>query len=125
MPTRWSTSIEPTPLQIIIGQQQGILIDQARLTPDSRVDIYPGEKSDLGVAARFDTDADCFGWSNLSYFSSPLWRNPDFKLGPGRYLVNINVTSASQQVTKLVRLINDVPRSDFRLEEAQPGDRVF
>jgi hypothetical protein len=141
MPTRWSTSIEPTalemrigeqrgvlieqagaPLEIRIGEHRGILIDQARLTPESRADIYPGEKSELGVAAKFDDDVDCFGWSNLNYFSNPQWRNPDFKLEHRRYLVKITVTSASQQVSKVVRLLNDVPRASFRLEEPQPED---
>lgn len=124
MPTRWSTSPEPIPLEIEIGQQRGKIIDYSRLTLESRIDIYPGEKSDLGVAARFDDDTDCFGWSNLNYFSNPMWRNPGFKLGPHRYLVKITVTSASQQATKLVRLINDVPRNAFRLEDAQPNDYI-
>jgi len=125
MPIRWSGSPEPAPSQIILGDQRGFLIDPQKITVESRVDIYPGEKARLDVAVKLDDESECYGWSNLSYFSSPIWRNPDWKLNSGRYLVKVTVTSAGEQCSDVFRLINDVQRRDCRIEKAMPTDRVF
>jgi hypothetical protein len=50
------------------------IIDTMRLSLKSRIDVYPGESEPLDVAARFDDDVQCFGWSNEGYFSDPPWR---------------------------------------------------
>jgi hypothetical protein len=122
MPIRWSGSSEPTPIEVHIGNARGVIIDPQRLSTESRVDIYPGEDWKLDVAARFDADAECYGWSNYSYFSNPVWRNPDWRLPAGRYLVKVTVISAGQRCELIFRLINDTQRRDFRLEPALPTD---
>jgi hypothetical protein len=88
------------------------------------MDVYPGEQERLDIAARFDNESECYGWSNDSYFSDPVWRIPDWRLPPGRYLVNVTVVSSGEKATGLFRLVNDVPQSDFRLQEALPDDRI-
>ena len=88
------------------------------------MDVYPGESQRLDVAAKFDNEAECYGWSNESYFSNPVWRNPDWTLPSGRYLVKGTVISSGEKCTGVYRLVNDVPQSDFRLEEAMPEDRI-
>jgi hypothetical protein len=95
-----------------------------RWNTESRVDIYPGEDWKLDIAAKFDNEPECYGWSNLSYFSEPKWRNPDFKLNRGRYLVNVTVVSGSQRCNRTFRLINDVRQSDFRVESSLSADQV-
>ncbi len=92
------------------------LVDFARLTTDSRIDIQSGEDTKLDVAARFDRDDDCYGWNNEAYFSAALWRSPLWKLAKGRYLVKAVVISAGLRWKFRARLVNDVARSDFRLE---------
>lgn len=124
MPIRWSGSLEPTPLEFIVGESRGLIVDPQRMSTDSRVDIYPGEGWPLDVAARFDDEPNCYGWSNLNYFSTPVWRNPDWRLPLGRYLVNVTVVSSGERCTEVFRLINDVPQRDFRIEEAMPNDHV-
>lgn len=124
---RWSASPQPIPSRLVAndGQVIAILVDYNRLTTDSWIDIPPGEQGAvLNVAARIEDDSECYPWSNESYLSSPRWRNPKWRLPPGRYLVKIAVVSLGEECTAVFRLVNDVPRQDFRLELPQPGDRV-
>jgi hypothetical protein len=90
----------------------------------SRIDVPPGETQRLDVAARFDAEDECYGWNNESYFSDPIWRNPEWRLNAGRYLVKVTIISAGDKCIGLFRLINDVSRLDFRLEAILPGDIV-
>jgi hypothetical protein len=124
MPIRWSESPEPVSAQIQIGNQIGTIFDPQRFNTDSRIDIYPGEDSPLDIAVKFNDEPDCYGWSNLNYFSNPLWRNPSWKLLADRYLVKVSVISAGEKCEDVFRLINDVSQSDFRLERALSADRV-
>ena len=96
MPIRWVGPGQPEPTLVPIiadGKNIGGIPD-LRFSLAPKVDIAPGEKEPLGVAARFDNDNDCFGWSNDNYFSDPPWRNQTWKLRPGCYLVKINVVCA-------------------------------
>jgi len=82
----------------------------------SRIDVYPGDTEVLDVAARFDAQAECYGWNNEAYFSGPPGYNPDWKLGHGRYVVEVVIRSSGQTCSSRFHLHNDVPRSAFRLE---------
>lgn len=124
MPVRWSGSPEPVPIHFQINNTQVLIADPAKLSQISRIDVYPGESQRLDVAAKFDGDEECYGWSNESYFSNPVWRNPDWRLPPGRYLANVTVISSGEKVQRFFRLINDVPRTDTRLERPLPEDRI-
>ncbi|MGC2333431.1 MAG: hypothetical protein WA581_18420 [Candidatus Acidiferrales bacterium] len=118
MTGRWSNSREPVAIPIVDskGAPQFQLIDPDRLGGESRIDVYPGENELLDVAARFDDEEDCYGWNNESYFCRPPWRNQNWQLRRNRYLVKVTITSSGQKCVGTFRLINDVPRSDFRLE---------
>jgi hypothetical protein len=145
MEGRWTTSPEPTPIEITGEVDQGTgtpvagldaasatgkhpiklyMRDPSRVTPISRIDIHAGESVPLDVAVRCDADQECYGWNNWSYCSTPPCRNPAWRLGEGRYLVEVMVTSSGQTCRGLYRLINDVARSDFRLEEARAEDHA-
>jgi hypothetical protein len=121
---RWPGAPEPNPLQIRIGDVEGLVFDPVRITNLQKMDIYPGESADIDIAARFDDEPECYGWSNESYFSDPPWRTDSWRLNPGRYLVKVNVLSSGETISGLFRLINDVRQQDFRLEEALPEDPV-
>jgi len=122
MSARWSGAPEPVFVQYRLGQGPVVVVDPSRVAVGSRMDLYAGERQRLDVAARFDNDAECYGWNNESYFSNPQWRNPDWVLPRGRYFVRITVRSAAQSCTSFFRLINGVSRQDSGLEPALPSD---
>jgi hypothetical protein len=126
MPIRWSGSPEPVTLNFVVAvdDKRFTIIDPTRLTLISRMDVQPGESETFDVAAKFDNEEECYGWSNESYFSEPIWRNPDWRIPRGRYLIKATIVSAGQKVTEIFRLINDVDQQDFRLEPAQETDEV-
>jgi hypothetical protein len=119
---RWSESPEPTATIFTIGSQTVSIVDPSRVT--TRIDVPPGESLHLDIAARFDDEDECYGWNNDSYFSSPIWKNPDWRLSAGRYLVRVTIISAGDKCVGLFRLINDVPQHDFRIEASLPNDIV-
>jgi hypothetical protein len=100
------------------------IIDPMRVTLKSRIDVYPGESELLDIAVRLDDDEPCYGWNNETYFCETPWRNPKWKLERGRYLVRVTVVSSGQKCVGTFRLINDVTRSDFRLEASRPEDNL-
>ena len=124
MNARWSGSTEPIPIQFVLGEQSGIIIDPTRFNVNSRVDIYPDETMRLDIAARFDNEDDSYGWSNESYLSNPVWRNQDWKIPRGRYLINVTVVCSGERCAGLFRLVTDVVQKDFRLEQPMSGDRI-
>jgi hypothetical protein len=117
---RWAESPEPLLPVIVAGGVAMPIIDQARINAESRVDIQPGEGVRLDIAARFDDEQPCYGWNNEAY--SHNWRSPQWALPPGRYVVRAVVISSGQKHELIVRLVNDVPRADFRLCKAAAGD---
>lgn len=124
MPLRFARSPQPTPMQIVLGEVHGVLIDPMRLSADSRVDVYPGESTPLDIAVKFDSEDECYGWSNLNYFSDPPWRHSDWKLPQGRYLIAVTVFSSGQTCTGVYRLLNQGGPKDFRLEPARSDDKI-
>jgi hypothetical protein len=131
MEARWSNSVQPAPLEgtgivsrkqpnssVIADDLKIHIIDPMRLSLKSRIDVYPGEKEELNVAVRLDDDQACYGWNNETYFSTPPWRNEKWKLGPERYLIEVIVSSSGSRCVGVFCLINDVARTDFRLEAA-------
>lgn len=126
MPARWTGSPDPVSNQTLIGVGNRIIAlqDAFRFSVGTRVDIPPGEAELIKIAGKFDNDSECFGWSNESYFSDPLWRNPNWELPSDRYLVKVVVTTSGEKATEVFRMINNVARTDFRLEPKMPDDEV-
>ncbi len=125
MPVRWAGSPQPIPSEVRdpTGQLTGLIYNLSQLSLESWMDVPPGEGQTLDIAGRFDNDVDCYGWSNESYFSNPLWRNPGRKLPPGEYLVRVTVVCAGEKCADVFRLINEGPVANFRLEVAKKDDR--
>jgi hypothetical protein len=124
MQARWWGVREPLPIQIMAqGHPTMYILDPERLAPEKHRDIYAGESEQLDLAVRFDDDEECYGWCNDNYNSNPKWRNPDWKLGHERYLVEVTVVSSGgERCISLFRLVSDVPIDGFRLENPQAGD---
>lgn len=125
MIVRWSGAPEPNPLRIRIGAAEGLVFDPVRITHIQKMDIYPGESADIDIAARFDGEPECYGWSNESYFSNPPWRTAQWRLEPHRYIVKVTIFSSGETCSEIFRLINDVQQQDFRLEAALPQDSAL
>jgi hypothetical protein len=122
MPGRWSGSPEPVQVVNVQNGNPVAVLDPHKLLSPSRIDIAPGERETLDIAVRIDNDSDCYGWNNNAYIHQ--WRNPDWRLVAGRYLIKVTVTSAGQSWSQIFRLINDVPRTDFRLVPATYDDNA-
>ena len=113
MEGRWSGSPEPVPIALAQNAEGQLLA----LIPEWRgVDVLPGDREHLDIFVRGDDDEECYGWNNDSYFCTPPWRNPQWKLSRGRYLVKVNITSSGQKFTKWFRLENSGDRTSCRLE---------
>jgi len=123
MPIRWVSSPEPLANQIVDwqGNVQFHIRDFTRAAAESRIDVYPGENELLDVAVRFDGEPDCYGWNNDSYLYN--WRNPSWKLPPGRYILKVVITSSGRKCVGKFRLINNVDNlAEFRLTNILPED---
>ena len=124
MPIRWTNTPEPVPIIFEIDGKTLSYFDRLTFGLTQRTNIPPGESEEIDVAVRLDNDEECFGWSNESYFSVPKWRNEDWKLSKGRYLVFVTIISEGEKRTGLFRLLNDVPKNSCRLESALSNDSI-
>jgi hypothetical protein len=127
MPVKWLRTPEALPMQILSADgsnRVGFLVDPVRIMSESRDDIAPGESALLDVVVRFDADSDCYGWNLDAYKSTPRWRNPDWKLPAGRYLIRVEIFSGDQSCSEIFRLLNEGPLDAFRLAPTLRGDRV-
>jgi len=119
---RWAGADEPISRQVLPDGQVIQLFDPARFNAATRRDCFPGVNELFDIAARFDNDEECYGWSNENYLPDRGWRNPEFRLPQGRYLVHITVRSSGEDVTKVIKLENSVSRQHFRLLDASPSE---
>jgi hypothetical protein len=127
MEGRWASSPEPVPSPILDldGMQKFNLVDFTRITLGSRVDVYPGEGELLDIVNRPHEDDNCYGWNNETYFSTPRWQNPKWRLVPERYLVSVVIRSSGQNCFDCFRLVNDVSQADFRLEPTNRNEKAL
>jgi len=124
MPVRWAGSDEPISTQVLPNGQLVQLFDPAKYNAASRRNCYPGSKETLDIAAKFDNDDECYGWSNEAYLPGKGWRNKDRQLPKGRYLVRVTVYSAGEKVSAVYKLENSVARNHFRLMDASKEDEA-
>ena len=115
MPVRWAGSDEPFSYPALPGGEIAQVFDLAKYNAAFRRDCFPGVAELTDIAARFDDDEDCFGWSNESYLPGKGWRNPEFRLPKGTYLVKITIHSSGDKICGVFELENSVARAHFRL----------
>jgi hypothetical protein len=124
---RWAGGLQPTAIPIVSAvsnQVEQYLADDQRLAGGSVMDIHSGDSEFLDVAARFKNDQNCYAWNNESYFVQPTGRNPKWELGHDRFLIRIVIRSSGHTRVSFFKLINDVPETSFRLEEATRAERA-
>jgi hypothetical protein len=116
MPGRWTGWPEPLAYVGEVGGQSIHLVNPYFMAPQfRRIDIYSGAPGILDVAVRFDDDQECYGWTTENY-NYKQWRNPDWKLLTGRYLVRINVRADAAAASAVFLLVNDTAIGTFRLD---------
>jgi len=87
------------------------------------MDVHPGEKEIIQVAAMFDNESDCYGWNNESYYQG--WRNPNWKLSdPGDFFVDIMIISPGLRCEDVFKLHFGKDPDDFNLEKAESLDKA-
>jgi hypothetical protein len=116
MAGRWTNTPEPTPLFINNPRDGREFAIMPQLV--EAVTVYPGENELLDIAVRLNGEVDCYGWDNESYLTG--WRNRNWRLGAGRHLVKVEITSSGPRCTGWFRLENAGGRGDFRLEPYLP-----
>ncbi|MHB1309171.1 MAG: hypothetical protein ACYDC1_24780 [Limisphaerales bacterium] len=114
MPLRWSGTPEPVPMQVQIGGATGQIVDHFRYHLEQKVDIPAGESRVMDVAAQFDAELECYGWSNESYSFQPRWRNPTRKIVPGVYRVEVTLHHLGGRSTFACELVNEGGKSHLR-----------
>jgi hypothetical protein len=119
---RWAGSEEPFSYQALLDGRIARLFDPAKYNAAFRCDCFPGTAELVDVAVRFDDDEDCFGWSNDSYLPGKGWRNPDFRLPKGRYLVKVTIDSSGDKISDAFIRENSIAREHFELLTASKGD---
>jgi hypothetical protein len=127
---RWAESPEPVGPTMVgtLGAQPVTLYNPNLWNIMSwelrRMNIRAGDARLLDVAAHFDNDQESYGWTNANYFSQPTWRNPEWRLPAGCYLVRVRVISDAANASKIFRLINDAGPASFRLEPPMRTDPI-
>jgi hypothetical protein len=123
MPLKWAgRGGAVRPLIIHDKRRWGWILTPGGFDPGSTLDIHAGSQARLDVAAKFDDDDECFGWTSENEASIPHWRNPRWKLPKEKYFVKVEVQAANAEVSAVFRLINASHRTSFRLEDPLPTD---
>lgn len=115
MGVRWAGSPEPSVESITTPDKK---VARRLVGANDYFDIPPGDHTDLDVVVRINGEQECYGWNNLSYLHD--WRQPEWKLGPGRYIAKIRVKTGGREYTASFIVVNDVGYDDFRLSEPLP-----
>lgn len=113
---RWSASAQPVPLEFRLGDLTAAISDPNRYNLASEIDVPAGEAESMGVVGRFDGDSDCYGWTNESYFGETPWRNQNWRLPTGVYLVHVAVRASGEKCSNTFQLFNDGSVAEFRIE---------
>lgn len=122
MTGRWAGG-SPEPKVVHIQTSSGIM--PVLTNPEelkTTVDIYPGDVEQLDLAIRVDQEQHAYGWNNETYFY-PDWRNPNYQLNSGCYLIRVTVTSSGRKCIGSFRIDNDGAFADFDLAEPTRDQR--
>ncbi len=86
---RWPSAPEPISTTIYNGKVVSIL-DSTKLFVGRNTTIYYHEPQRLDIGMKFDQEDDFYVFSNESYLYKD-WKNPEWRLGLGKYYVIVKV----------------------------------
>jgi hypothetical protein len=123
MAARWVKAPQPVPIRGLVNGSKITIYDLERLTPQSNIDIHPGETEIIDVAVRPNNNDFGYGFCNESYFAPGLLF-PKWKFGKGEFNIIIEIISSSGKVKEIFKIINNGKNGDFKLAEALQIDRL-
>ena len=121
MRMRWAGA--PDAVLRIIGGDDGYIVDSSRIEDSYFRTIYPERLETIDVAARFDNDDECYGWTTENMFDKYKWRPQHLRLNQGRYYVGVTVRTEGSQKTAFFQLDNTSSMDNFRLLDITEEDR--
>jgi hypothetical protein len=83
---RWAST--PEPAAFVVGKNESGQAIGFTCGYTLYTDIYPDESEPLDIVIRYETD--CYVWNNDTY-KYPDWRNPNWKIARGTYLLKLTV----------------------------------
>ncbi len=96
---RWDRG--PEPLAPGIAGGRVVFLPDSSLVPISEtIDISPGKGGDrFCVVMKYEGEEECWGFSNWSYIRGWQrgWRDPDSRLGIGKYIVDVYITASNAE----------------------------
>ena len=111
MPGRWANSPQPPEVALANGK-----LSPYALSRLDYCEVLPGVDEQIDVAIRFESEDECYGFTNMSYFQRPWGKHNEFKMSQGRYLVEVRVSHTGGEIVGRFLLRNDGPNSEFKLE---------
>lgn len=121
MPIKWCDKRPATGLSINIDGEILSVIDHNQNYISEN--IYPGESIKMDVAAKFDSDELCYGWT-WDNENNKGWRNKDYELLRKNYIVKVTLFTAGDKIVKCFRVLNESNFDDFRLDKTLKTDKI-
>lgn len=120
MPGRWSSA--PEPIVPVSGRsnERGLevvsALDASKLPYGYVTNLADGIQEPLGIAARFDEDGVCFGWTQESYFHN--WRMEKWRLPTGILKAEIIVRVEGHNFRNILRFDSTTANQFITVEDA-------
>ena len=106
---RWTGSQQPPEFRVADGGIYPSVFEMLKMR-----DVFPHTSELIDVCIKYEGDSECYVFNNSSYVKG--YRSNDLRIAQGVYIVEASVSSGDLTVSKKVKLRNDVPRADFRIE---------
>ena len=100
IPAKWD--FRPEPLRY---EKEGISLDPSLIPQAELLDISPGSEQSLCICMKYKGDENIYGFNAFSYLHPDL-KNPDWKLGKGKYKVRAILIAANAYAEFSVALQN-------------------
>jgi hypothetical protein len=113
MPIRWAGNPEPIKPEVASNRIVTIL-DPTLVKSSQYIDIPRDEEEELDICVRFQDDSNAYGWNSESYYYQG--KNPNYKLLPGTYRIEVKLTCSGEADTIKFLLNNSENLDDFRIE---------
>jgi len=124
---RWAAAIEP--ILPALDPHRGInsqavrqtIPDPSKLPFGRKYDLHGGTQENIDLIIKIEGQQECYVFSNESYLLG--WKNQNWKLGIGEYLVKVQARSGQITKQKTFKIINEgTTLEDVFVETYSPTD---